>query len=513
MTSVWVRILRALDREGVSHQERAFLSITRLAGVLDETALIAVPNDFSKDIVETRLRGRISGHLTAEMDRPLRLAVTVDPSLAEAEPLDLDAHDPQDHNHATDPQRATQDDPAVVNGVADLAVVDLDDPEVRRAQRRLELDGLDADETPMPRAAEPTGIPADLRRGSNPENVELTRLNPKYTFETFVIGASNRFAHAAATAVGETPAKAYNPLFIYGGSGLGKTHLLHAIGHYARSLYPNVKVRYVNSEEFTNDFINSVRDGKAAEFQRRYRYVDVLLIDDIQFLQGKEQTQEEFFHTFNALHNANKQVVVTSDVAPKQLAGMEERLRSRLEWGLLTDVQPPDLETRIAILRKKAIHERLSVPDDVMEFIASRISTNIRELEGALIRVTAFANLNRQPVDLALAEIVLRDLIPTEGGEITSATIMAQTASYFGLTLEDLRGSSRSRVLVNARQIAMYLCRELTSMSLPEIGKEFNKDHTTVMHANKKIGQLMAERRAIYNNVTELTGRIKQQSR
>jgi chromosomal replication initiator protein len=274
-------------------------------------------------------------------------------------------------------------------------------------------------------------------------------------------------------------------------------------------------VRYVNSEEFTNDFINSIRDDKAANFQRRYRDVDVLLIDDIQFLQGKVQTQEEFFHTFNTLHNANKQVVITSDVPPKLLSGFEERMRSRFEWGLLTDVQPPDLETRIAILRKKAIQERLSVTDEVLEFIASRISTNIRELEGALIRVTAFASLNRQVVDMSLAEIVLKDLIPNDAGsQITSATIMAQTAAYFGLTLDDLQGQSRSRVLVTARQIAMYLCRELTDLSLPKIGQQFGgRDHTTVMHADKKIRQLMAERRAIYNQVTELTNRIKQQSR
>jgi chromosomal replication initiator protein len=274
-------------------------------------------------------------------------------------------------------------------------------------------------------------------------------------------------------------------------------------------------VRYVNSEEFTNDFINSIRDDKAANFQRRYRDVDVLLIDDIQFLQGKVQTQEEFFHTFNTLHNANKQVVITSDLPPKLLSGFEERMRSRFEWGLMTDVQPPDLETRIAILRKKAAQERLSVPDDVLEFIASRITTNIRELEGALIRVTAFASLNRQPVDISLAEIVLKDLIPHDSAnQITSATIMAQTAAYFGLTLEDLQGQSRSRVLVTARQIAMYLCRELTDLSLPKIGQQFGgRDHTTVMHADKKIRQLMAERRAIYNQVTELTNRIKQQSR
>ena len=344
---------------------------------------------------------------------------------------------------------------------------------------------------------------------------EPARLNPKYTFDTFVIGASNRFAHAAAVAVAEQPARAYNPLFVYGESGLGQTHLLHAIGHYAQNLYPGVRVRYVNSEEFTNDFINSIRDDKASAFQRRYRDMDVLMIDDIQFLQGKVQTQEEFFHTFNTLHNANKQVVITSDLPPKQLAGFEERMRSRFEWGLITDVQPPDLETRIAILRKKAIGERLEVRDDVMEYIASKISTNIRELEGALIRVTAFASLNRQQVDLSLAEIVLKDLIPTEDTpEITPAMIMAQTAAYFTLTIEDLCGSSRSRTLVNARQIAMYLCRELTDLSLPKIGQLFGgRDHTTVIHADRKIRQLMAERRSIYNQVTELTNRIKQTSR
>ena len=315
-------------------------------------------------------------------------------------------------------------------------------------------------------------------------------------------------------AVAEAPAKAYNPLFIYGDSGLGKTHLLHAIGHYAISLYPGIKVRYVNSEEFTNDFINSIGEGKAGAFQRRYREIDVLLIDDIQFLQGKEQTMEEFFHTFNTLHNASKQVVITSDVAPKQLNGFEDRMRSRFEWGLITDVQPPDLETRIAILRKKAGSSNLHAPDDVLSYIASKISTNIRELEGALIRVTAFASLNRQQVDLALAEIVLKDLITEDGTEITAAQIIAQTASYFGLTIDDLCGQSRSRVLVTARQIAMYLCRELTEMSLPKIGQQFGgRDHTTVMHANRKIRELMAERRSIYNQVTELTARIKQQAR
>ncbi|MEU9333083.1 chromosomal replication initiator protein DnaA [Streptomyces sp. NPDC048290] len=359
--------------------------------------------------------------------------------------------------------------------------------------------------TPGPLAAQP----APAAGPGEP----TARLNPKYLFDTFVIGASNRFAHAAAVAVAEAPAKAYNPLFIYGESGLGKTHLLHAIGHYARSLYPGTRVRYVSSEEFTNEFINSIRDGKGDSFRKRYREMDILLVDDIQFLADKESTQEEFFHTFNTLHNANKQIVLSSDRPPRQLVTLEDRLRNRFEWGLITDVQPPELETRIAILRKKAVQDQLSAPPEVLEFIASRISRNIRELEGALIRVTAFASLNRQPVDLGLTEIVLKDLIP--GGEdsapeITSTAIMSATADYFGLTVEDLCGTSRGRALVTARQIAMYLCRELTDLSLPKIGALFGgRDHTTVMHADRKIRNLMAERRSIYNQVTELTNRIK----
>lgn len=485
---VWQTTLDTLDADGVPVTRRAFLSMARLVGLLDDTALIAVPDDFSKNFVEQRLRMHVTQALSDQLGREVRLAVTVDPDLADGEPL------PPTQGLEEEAEPETREQPRP-QGLSSTLPVDGRD------------DGL-VDEDPEP-------APTRNRRGRpEPEQVELTRLNPKYTFDTFVIGASNRFANAAAVAVAEAPAKAYNPLFIYGESGLGKTHLLHAIGHYARSLYPHVKVRYVNSEEFTNDFINSIRDDKAANFQRRYRDVDVLLIDDIQFLQGKMQTQEEFFHTFNTLHNANKQVVITSDVAPKLLSGFEERMRSRFEWGLLTDVQPPDLETRIAILRKKAIQEKLSVPADVLEFIASRISTNIRELEGALIRVTAFASLNRQPVDIGLAQIVLKDLIPNEqSSEISSATIMAQTADYFGLTIEDLQSASRTRLLVTARQIAMYLCRELTDMSLPKIGEQFGgRDHTTVMHAERKIRELMGERRAIYNQVTELTNRIKQQA-
>lgn len=479
---IWGATLRALDQAGIPAPQRAFLRQATLVGVLDTTALIAVPDDFTKEIVESRARDYLVKALTEQVGREVRLAVTVDTSLRE--------------------QIAPAEQP-VLEGYPDLEAEGTDGAAADAGA------GAGAPEEPAPapvgeRRPRPT---ADRR------SEESSQLNPKYTFDTFVIGASNRFAHAAAVAVAEAPAKAYNPLFVYGDSGLGKTHLLHAIGHYARNLYPHVKVKYVNSEEFTNDFINSIRDDKAASFQRRYRDMDVLLIDDIQFLQGKMQTQEEFFHTFNTLHNANKQVVITSDVPPKQLSGFEERMRSRFEWGLLTDVQPPDLETRIAILRKKAIQERLTLPDEVMEFIASRISTNIRELEGALIRVTAFANLNRQPVELSLAEIVLKDLIPDkESSQITASMIMGQTAAYFGLSIDDLCGSSRSRGLVTARQIAMYLCRELTELSLPKIGQQFGgRDHTTVMHADRKIRQLMAERRSVYNQVTELTTRIRSQ--
>jgi chromosomal replication initiator protein len=344
-----------------------------------------------------------------------------------------------------------------------------------------------------------------------PRRADHPQLTPKYTFERFVIGSSNRFAHAAAVAVAEAPAKSYNPLFIYGGAGLGKTHLLHAIGHYAGSLYPQARLRYVSSEQFTNEFINAIRDDRTGGFQRRYRDNDILLIDDIQFLEGKERTQEEFFHTFNALHNADKQIVISSDRPPKQIATLEDRLRSRFEWGLITDIQPPDLETRIAILRKKSSADGLNVPDDVLSFIASKVQSNIRELEGALIRVTAFASLNGSPIELALAEIVLKDLFPDEGSrEVSVPLIMAETAAYFGLTIEDLTGSNRSRLLVTARQMAMYLTRELTDLSLPKIGQAFGgRDHTTVMHATQKIRGLMRERRSIYNQVQELTNRVK----
>ena len=588
---VWARSLDELSDLNIEPHQRAWLRLTRPLGLVENTALIATPNEFVKEQLETRLRALVTHALSRELGRNIQLAVTVDPAAAGSPPLGPGAPP------GPGPAPLSGSPPGQPDGAGESVIVPMpreaghpgleenpgyltpggeqDQPGPDGIGDQLPAAGLAATNGVLPghgpaigtgpgngtppaagtavpgggavqpgTASAPGGVPpAPLgqtaghlgthsgghfgtqsgglhhRPGDGPglprPAPAQARLNPKYTFETFVIGSSNRFAHAAAVAVAEAPAKAYNPLFIYGDSGLGKTHLLHAIGHYTQSLYQGVRVRYVSSEEFTNDFINMIRDGKQDGFRRRYRDVDVLLVDDIQFLENKEGTQEEFFHTFNTLHNASKQIVISSDRAPKRLVTLEDRLRSRFEWGLLTDVQPPELETRIAILRKKAVQEGLNAPPEALEYIASRISTNIRELEGALIRVTAFASLNRQSVDLQLAEIVLKDLIPeAQGPEITAATIMGQTASYFGLSIDDLCGTSRSRVLVTARQIAMYLCRELTDLSLPKIGQQFGgRDHTTVMHAERKIRSLMAERRSIFNQVTELTNRIKQQAR
>ncbi|MEV5957666.1 chromosomal replication initiator protein DnaA [Streptomyces sp. NPDC051987] len=628
LAAVWPRVLEQLLGEGrgqgVEAKDEHWIRRCQPLALVADTALLAVPNEFAKNVLEGRLAPIVSESLSRECGRPIRIAITVDESAGEppappAPPVQQRYEEPELPSsrydggygrHRADQQlpdpggrdqlptarpaypaeyqrpepgawpRPGQDeyswqqqrlgfperDPYASpsqetyrsDGYGDSYGQEyrpqqpLDRPPYEQPRPEYEPPRPDYDRSDYDRPdydrdtgrrelPEPNGGPGPGHRGGpvrpdlpNLPNAQgaggagqpggksapvggpgepTARLNPKYLFDTFVIGASNRFAHAAAVAVAEAPAKAYNPLFIYGESGLGKTHLLHAIGHYARSLYPGTRVRYVSSEEFTNEFINSIRDGKGDSFRKRYREMDILLVDDIQFLADKESTQEEFFHTFNTLHNANKQIVLSSDRPPKQLVTLEDRLRNRFEWGLITDVQPPELETRIAILRKKAVQEQLNAPPEVLEFIASRISRNIRELEGALIRVTAFASLNRQPVDLGLTEIVLKDLIP--GGqdatpEISATAIMAATADYFGLTVEDLCGSSRGRQLVTARQIAMYLCRELTDLSLPKIGAQFgNRDHTTVMHADRKIRALMAERRSIYNQVTELTNRIK----
>ena len=506
---------------------RRWLTTGQPVALHQDMLMVAVPNAFTRNQLENRFRTDIESLLSGYFGRSIQLAVIVDESLQPDE--ESIGQEPtydgaQTHpaqysnsgtNHGDQPREDYRDNNYAEPGFEAESFPNPEDY-ARRAYR-------DEDRAPGP-APRPEASQAesgyrspDVYRdmeGFRTRRESDSRLNPKYTFETFVIGGSNRFAHAAAIAVAENPGKSYNPLTIYGDSGLGKTHLLHALGHYVRNYFDRVRVRYVSTEELTNDFINAISQNKGADFRRRYRDVDVLLIDDIQFLEGKEQTQEEFFHTFNTLHNAQKQIVMTSDRPPKLLENLEPRLRSRFGWGLITDVQPPDLETRIAILRKKAAQERLVAGPEVLEFIASRIQTNIRELEGALIRVTAFASLNRQQVDLALAEIVLKDLIP-EGGEaqITTGMIMAQTASYFDITIDDLCGQSRTHVLVTARQIAMYLCRELTDLSLPKIGQQFGgRDHTTVMHADRKIRTLMAERRSVFNQVTELTNRIKQQA-
>jgi chromosomal replication initiator protein len=462
LVAVWDRIKSRFDDPSVRPQQRAWIRLTRPLGLVEDTALFAVPNDWAREYFEDRLRPLIATMLSTELGHEVRVATTVDErtdeaaSEEEAEPEDVEADEPEPWS---------------------------------------------------PRPAQPARVAA----GSDKD----ARLNPKYTFDTFVIGSSNRFTHAAAVAVAEAPARAYNPLFIYGDSGLGKTHLLHAIGHYAQRLLPGLRTRYVSSEEFTNDFINSVRDDKMQAFQSRYRSVDLLLIDDIQFLERAERTQEEFFHTFNTLHNANKQIVISSDKAPRQLSSLEDRLRTRFEWGLISDVQAPDLETRIAILRKKAAQDGMNLPPEVLEFIATKIQSNIRELEGALIRVTAFASLNRQIVEMPLVETVLRDLITeSDTPQITASMIMGVTAEYFAVSIDDLTGTSRSRVLVGARQMAMYLCRELTDLSLPRIGEKFgNRDHTTVMHAERKIKAQMAEKLTVYNQIAELTSRIKVRAR
>ena len=539
----WEQVISILQANPeVSQRLRGFVSLAQPQAFVGTVLLIAVPSELTRNIFQSQLKAPFQQALTTVFGPGVSEAFTIDESLAQTSQtvspsipqIEDDSPMPPLHEveaelHTPVPPHQTADVP-----VADAPTASPVDPAIFAERPQSSSPSpTDFSEVHTPQhvdsavPAQPISSPAETEDISSPATDTHTavssdsgwdssaRLNPNYTFDTFVIGQSNRFAHAAAFAVSESPAQAYNPLFIYGDSGLGKTHLLHAIGHYAKHLFPSLRVRYVNSEEFTNDFINSIRDDEGSSFKQIYRNVDMLLIDDIQFLAGKEHTQEEFFHTFNALHNHQKQVVITSDLPPKQLTGFAERMRSRFEWGLITDVQPPELETRIAILRKKAQSESLNVPDDVMEYIASHITANIRELEGALIRVTAFASLNKQPVDVALAEVVLKDLITDAGdAEITSGQVLATTASYFDVTLEDLRSKSRTRTLTNARQIAMYLLRELTDMSLPRIGQELGgRDHTTVMHAVRKVGAQMAERRTTFNQVTDLTNKIKQDQR
>ena len=454
LASSWQNLIsKVAEHPDVTPHLKGHLDLAVPKGVLDDTLYIEVPNETTRSMLQVRLRDQILGALSelAEMGGPTSFVAITNEELQGATSVEVE----------TEPEPVPYEDRDPATG-------------------------------PVVTAGD-------------------SRLNPKYSFDSFVTGGSNRFAHAAAFAVAEAPAEAYNPLFIYGSSGLGKTHLLHAIGHYAIHLKPRIKVRYVSSEEFTNDFINAIQNNKTSEFQAQYRDVDILLVDDIQFLQGKDQTQEAFFHTFNTLHDHNKQVVITSDLRPKQLEGFEERMLSRFEWGLITDIQAPEFETRVAILRKKAAIERIEIPDEVVEYMATRISSNIRELEGTLIRVTAFANLNRAPIDMDLVQVVLKDTIAiADGANISPLSIISATAEYYKLSADEITGSGRQQAVALARQIAMHICRELTDLSLPKIGAHFgNRDHTTVMYATKKISALMRERRYIYNQVSEIIQKIK----
>ncbi|MFT3901500.1 MAG: chromosomal replication initiator protein DnaA [Gordonia sp. (in: high G+C Gram-positive bacteria)] len=471
---VWMTVVDELRDDSrvnppLSPAQKAWISLVQPLTLTEGFALLSVPNRVVQEHIERDLRDVICNALSRQLGESVDLGVRVQPI-----PVGGDTAEPE----------------------AEEDVPEEDDGWISR-RRRDNDDGWKDSFTDSPggqSAAQTSG-----------------KLNPRYTFDTFVIGASNRFAHASAVAVAEAPARAYNPLFIWGESGLGKTHLLHAAGHYALRLFPELRVKYVSTEEFTNDFINSLRDDRRVQFQRRYRdEVDILLVDDIQFLMGREGTQEEFFHTFNTLHNAEKQIIISSDRPPHQLATLEDRLRTRFEGGLITDVQPPDLETRVAILRKKAQMDKINVPDDVLVLIASHIERNIRELEGALIRVTAFASLTNAELNRSLAEVVLRNLLPESGAqEVSAPRILAVTADYFDVTLDQLTGASRKQEIVTPRQIAMYLCRELTDLSLPKIGEAFNRDHSTVMHAEKKIKEQLAERRDVYDHVQELTALIR----
>ncbi len=457
--TIWAQVLEVVRSELNTPTFKTWFENTAPVEVAGGRLIVAVQNEFAREWLESRYSGLLRAALSETLGHDLEVVFSV-PSEGSA---------PFPSGPPTSPP---EQEPAI--------------PEVRE---------------PRP------------RRNPSPEG----EFNPKYTFDSYVIGASNQFAHAAALAVAEAPGRAYNPLFIYGGVGLGKTHLLQAIGHYVQTSFPHLKVKYVSTEQFTNDFINSIgdRDKKRIDgFRRQYRTNDLLLVDDIQFLKGKEGTQEEFFHTFNTLQQAGKQVVLSSDRPPKDIEKLEERLRSRFEMGLITDIQPPDLETRIAILRRTSEVQRLDVPDNVLTFIADRVSSNIRELEGALIRVVAFSSLTRHSVSLDLARNVLKDIFPERVVRpISIQTIQREVCKYYSLAHSELIGNKRSQSIVYPRQVAMYLTRELTDLSLPRIGSEFGgRDHTTVMHATAKIQKLLNADRDVYNQIQTLTNQVRQKS-
>lgn len=447
ITDLWNKALSLMEEKVSKPSYDTWLKLTKAESIKNDTIMITAPNEFARDWLENRYLTIISDTLLDITGAKLKVKIII----------------PQNQEHA-------------------------DEELIEKTVKNVEKEEI-----------------------ITTEEIPKNMLNPKYTFNTFVIGSGNRFAHAASLAVAEAPAKAYNPLFIYGGVGLGKTHLMHAIGHYVIDHNPNAKVVYLSSEKFTNEFINSIRDNKAVNFRNKYRNVDVLLIDDIQFLAGKEQTQEEFFHTFNALHEESKQIVISSDRPPKEIPTLEDRLRSRFEWGLITDITPPDLETRIAILRKKAKAENLDIPNEVMLYIANQIDTNIRELEGALIRVVAYSSLINQDMNADLAAVALKDIVPNSKPKIiTISDIQRVVGEHFSVKLEDFKAKKRTKNIAFPRQIAMYLSREMTDFSLPKIGNEFGgRDHTTVIHAHEKISTMLSTDIELQNQIQDIKEMLK----
>ncbi len=469
MAAVWEQVLKIKEKEIIKPIFDTWIRSTIPISLTETTMEIGTPSQFIKDWIETRYAATIQSTVQQVLKKNVEVKFVN---------MNLDKESSPDRQPADKKEVQQPTEKPVSPSKDEFSPSPADGPQVRRSNSSEEL---------------------------------LPSLNPKYTFETFVIGNSNRFAHAASLAVAEVPAKVYNPFFIYGGVGLGKTHLMHAIGHRIRQNHPHLKVLYISSEKFTNELINSIRDGNPESFRQKYRNIDVLLVDDIQFLSKKEHTQEEFFYTFNTLHEANKQIIISSDRPPREIPTMEDRLRSRFEWGLITDIQPPDLETRIAILRKKAMIEGFTMPNDVMVFIASRIDNNIRELEGALIRVIAYASLTNQSIDMNLATEALKDIFPnSRPRQITMELIQQVVAMYFKIKQEDLIAKKRTRNVAFPRQIAMYLCRELTETSLSRIGEMFGgRDHTTVIHAHDKISRERNEDSKLNNIIKEITKRIE----
>ncbi|MGJ9483065.1 chromosomal replication initiator protein DnaA [Actinotignum sp. GS-2025f] len=531
----WLAALELLRMQGdLSDSQSAFVRMANPLATAEDIFMIVVGSEFVKNWIEEHVADLMTGALSNILGHNIRLVISIDPSVNESPLPAAERRESRPVETAPAPRRAetptalspdsewnqsatyrdfTREEPGgypefPAEPVAAAAPSALSSPRVTAPVEKTEP-------TSLATLAMASGEEKIYGNSADPSFAAMSTaagLNPKYTFDNFVIGDSNRFPTATSLAVSEAPGTTYNPLFLYSDSGMGKTHLMHAIGNYAISLYPNIHVRYISAEEFTNAFINAVRDGRQSEFKDSFRKVDILLIDDIQFIGGRDTTVEEFFHTFNALTNSNKQIVITSDVAPNLLNGFEERMLSRFNSGVVASIDRPNLETRIAILEKKAHVDGISVPREVHEYIATHMTTNVREMEGALRRVTAFADLSKQPVSLTLSEMVLKDLITNpDSVDIKPSLIMAQTANYFSITIDDLTSADRSRIPVTARQIAMYLCREMTDLSLPKIGSLFGgRDHTTVMHAYRKIDKQMAERQTTYNQVSELSVRIKQ---